>query len=74
MTSILFACNELHDPAYRRVERTVLPTLQHVPKNFLPTLAEVLKGPFDDRGALYRLGLFQQLAREVLSMAEVESQ
>ena len=70
LTGILFALNEVYDPADRRTERIILPTLVHVPKNFTSRLTEVLEGPFDDIGALYRAQLFKQLANEVLQMAE----
>lgn len=70
LTGILFALNEVYDPADRRTERIILPTLVHVPKSFTSRLTEVLEGPFDDMGALYRAWLFKQLANEVLQLAE----
>jgi predicted nucleotidyltransferase/transposase-like protein len=36
----------------------------------LTRFTEVLEGPFDERGMLYRARLFQQLAAEVLNLAE----
>jgi len=72
LTGILFALNEVYDPADRRTERIILPTLVHVPKNFTSRLTEVLEGPFDDMGALYRAWLFKQLANEVLQLAEAQ--
>ncbi|MFN8454228.1 MAG: nucleotidyltransferase domain-containing protein [Anaerolineae bacterium] len=72
MTSILFALNEIYDPADRRAECTILPTLTYVPQNFIPIFTEVMQGPFDDAGALYRATLFESLAIEVLKMAEAQ--
>ncbi len=72
LTSILFALNDLYDPADRRAEQTILPTLARVPQDFLPRLAAILEGPFDAQGALHRARLFQHLAAEALKMAEAE--
>jgi len=71
MTGILYALNEIYDPADRRAERTVLPTLHQVPRDFISQLIEILEGPFDDSGARYRAQLFGRLVGEVLEMAEV---
>ena len=67
---ILFAVNEVYDPADRRTERVVLPTLPTLPEQFLPRLTQVLQGPFDVEGARYRAQLFAELAREVLQQAK----
>lgn len=72
LARILFALNEIYDPADRREERTILPTLTYVPQDFIPTLTEVLEGPFDEIGALRRARMFEQLAVEVLRMAEAQ--
>jgi len=72
LISVLFAVNEVYEPGDRRAERTILPTLERGPRDFLTRFREVVEGPFDDAGALYRARLFQQLAAEVLGMAEVE--
>ncbi len=72
LARILFALNEIYDPADRREERTILPTLIYVPQDFIPTLTEVLEGPFDEVGALHRAHMFERLAVEVLKMAEAE--
>ena len=70
LTSILFALNEIYDPADRRECRTILPILDHTPRDFLRRLDHILQGPFDDSGAALRAGLFRELATEVLMMAE----
>jgi hypothetical protein len=70
LVGILFALNETYDPADRRTERVILPTLPRVPADFLPTLTDVLEGPFNDAGALCRGRLFERLASEVLRMAQ----
>jgi hypothetical protein len=64
--------NEVYELGDRRAERTILLTLEKAPRGFLPILIEVLEGPFDEAGALYRVRLFQQMVMEVLNMAEVE--
>lgn len=71
LVSVLFAVNEVYEPGDRRAERNILPTLERVPRDFLTRCTEVLEGPFDDAGALSRARLFQQLAAEVLDMAEM---
>jgi hypothetical protein len=72
LTSILFAVNETYDPADRRAEQTILPTLPYVPQDFISTLTKVLEGPFDKVGALQRAQAFEGLALEVLRTAEAE--
>jgi hypothetical protein len=72
LIEILLALNEVYDPADRRTERVVLPTLPHVPGAFLPRLTQVLQGPFDVAGARYRAQLFAELAREVLQQANAQ--
>ena len=71
LISILFALNEVYDPADRRMEQTVLPALTCVPRDFINRFACVLEGPFDRPGALQRARLFEQLAAEILDMAEI---
>jgi len=72
LISILFALNEVYEPEDRRVANNNLLILNKVPNAFLKRLTEVLEGPFDDKGALYRAQLFQHLTTEVLKMAEIE--
>jgi hypothetical protein len=72
LIEILLALNEVYDPADRRTERVVLPTLPRVPEAFLPRLTQVLQGPFDVDGARYRAQLFAELAREVLQQARAQ--
>ena len=52
------------------MERTVLPTLTRVPKDFTAMLTNVLEGPFDDLGAIDRAKWCKQMANEVLAMAD----
>jgi predicted nucleotidyltransferase len=70
LRSILLALNEVYDPADKRTEQAILPTLQKVPHDLIPRLTNVLVGPFDTRGRIERARLFQQLATETLAMAE----
>lgn len=70
LIQILFALNEVYDPADRRTERVVLPALPTLPEQFLPRLTQVLQGPFDVEGARYRAQLFAELAWEVLQQAQ----
>jgi hypothetical protein len=72
LIQILFAVNEVYDPADRRTERGVLPTLPALPEQFLPRLTQVLQGPFDVEGARYRAQLFAELAQEVLQQAKAQ--
>jgi hypothetical protein len=70
LIEILLAVNEVYDPADRRTERLVLPTLPRVPEEFLARFTQVLQGPFDVEGARYRAQLFSELSREVLQQAK----
>ena len=70
LVSVLFAVNEIYEPGDRSAERNVLPTLEKVPGDFPILFTEVLEGPFDERGMLYRAHLFKKLADEVFGMAE----
>jgi transposase-like protein len=70
LVSVLFAVNEVYELGDRRAEQNFFPTLERVPRDFLTRFTEVLEGPFEDAGALYRARLFQRLAAEVLSIAE----
>jgi hypothetical protein len=72
LVSVLFAVNEVYELGDRRVEINILTTLENVPRDFSDRFTEVLEGPFDDAGALYRVRLVQQLAVEVLNMTEAE--
>ena len=69
---VLYALNDMYDAADRREEITILPTLRYVPRDFIPRLTYVLEGPFDASGTLERAKLFEQLATEVLKMAEAQ--
>ncbi len=72
LVSVLFAVNEVYEPGDRRAERNIFPALERVPRDFLTRFTEVLEGPFDDAGALYRARVFHQVAMEVLNLAEAE--
>ncbi|HEV2121549.1 MAG TPA: hypothetical protein VGW38_02090, partial [Chloroflexota bacterium] len=74
LISLLYALNDLYDPAERRAERCILPTLRRVPEGFIATLTDVLQGPFDDAGALYRAQRLQGLAWQVLAIAGTSAQ
>ena len=69
LTSILYALNEIYDPADRNAERTVLPGLNLVPRDFAARLKYIMEGPFDETGALERAVKLKNLAGEVLAMA-----
>ena len=70
LTSVLFAVNDTYDPAERWAERTVLPTLARVPRDFSTRFRSILIGPFDDVGALDRAKAFEELAAEVLELVQ----
>ena len=72
LESILFALNDMYDPASRWDEKTILPTLISVPEDFLARYNYVLEGPFDDAGARARAQAFAALASEILRMVESE--
>lgn len=62
----------MYDPADRWQEKTILPTLTYVPTDFHARFNYVLEGPFDEEGALERVRAFENLAAEILQMAEAE--
>ncbi len=70
--SLIYALNEVYDPTDRRAERTVIPTLSHVPRDFVPRLKLVLEGPFDDYNAVECARRFEELAADIVVMAETE--
>ena len=71
LTGILLALNEVYDPADRRAEKTILPTLKYVPKDFMNRFTRILEGPFDDAGAFERVNLFEELTAEAFKLAGV---
>ena len=73
LDSIVFALNDMYDPADRWQEKTVLPSLSNVPTDFMVRYKHVLEGPFDEDGAIERVREFERLAKEVLELAEAES-
>lgn len=72
MASILYALNDMYDPADKRAERTIMPALDELPRDFVARFKYVMEGPFDDGGAAKRSRAFSELAVEVLAMAEAE--
>jgi hypothetical protein len=70
MRSILFTLNDTYDPADRRMDRTVVPHLPRLPKDYAKRLEYVLVGPFDRLGTMERSRLFKQLADEVIKMVD----
>ena len=70
--SLIFALNETYDPTDRRAEKTVIPTLSNVPREFVPRLRLVLEGPFDDLNAVECARHFEELAADIISMAEAQ--
>lgn len=70
LTSLLFAVNEIYDPADRQGEQLYLPILTKVPQDFLARLTTILQGPFDPEGAVSRAQAFARLAQETFVLAE----
>ncbi len=70
LTSILFALNDVYDPADRRMDTEIVPFLPYLPEDYAATITEVLEGPFDRQGAVHRAQLFEHLAADVLEKAE----
>lgn len=68
LVSILYALNDVYDPAERRSQLVILPTLSRIPYNFIQRFTEILEGPFHPEGALQRAHRFRQLTNEVLQM------
>ena len=69
MEGILYALNEMYDPADKRAEPTILPTLANVPPDFLARYTYVVEGPFDQAGALEWARAFENLTADVLRLA-----
>jgi hypothetical protein len=67
--SILYAINEVYDPADRRAEYTIWPHLDIAPKKFCMRLGNIMEGPFDRATAIVKAREFKQLAKEVLELA-----
>jgi hypothetical protein len=44
----------------------------NVPRDFIARYRRVLEGPFDERGAIERAREFEELANDVLDLAEAE--
>lgn len=69
MCGILYAINEQYDPADRRAEETILPTLRKLPTDFRVRWVDVLTGPFDSTGMVERARVFETITNEVLDLA-----
>lgn len=70
LVSILLAINEQYDSAERRFEQAVLPRLVTKPEGLDRRLQDILVGPFDKQGSLYRAQRFKKLADETLELAQ----
>lgn len=66
LIGVLYALNEIYDPADKHAERTIWPYFSHAPANFSARLADILRGPFDDKTAVKKAELFEALSREVV--------
>ena len=71
LISILYAHNEVYDPADRRAEQTVWPLLVNVPIDFVARLNAILAGPFDGGGMEQRAHDFRRLAQEVIMQTHI---
>ncbi len=69
LISILYALNEVFDPADRRAEQTVWPELRNVPSNFMVRLNSVLEGPFNTSTRIEQAHEFSLLTDETLEIA-----
>ncbi|MBI4305738.1 MAG: DUF4037 domain-containing protein [Chloroflexi bacterium] len=69
MHSIMFAINEVYDPADRRADTDVIPTLTRVPSDFLVRYRYVLGGPFAGADGVQRAVEWRRLADEVRALA-----
>lgn len=66
LIGVLYALNEMYDPADRRAEGTIWPYFRRAPTNFSARLADILRGPFDDETAVKKAKLFEALSLEVV--------
>jgi predicted nucleotidyltransferase len=69
LISILYALNELYDPADRRAAQTVWPVLTIAPANFVARLTVVLKGPFDQAGMKEQSQRYSSLVSDVMDLS-----
>lgn len=67
LISILYALNDLYDPADRRAAQTVWPVLTIAPANFVARLTVVLEGPFDQAGMKEQSQRYASLVAEVMA-------
>jgi len=65
LISILYALNELYDPADRRAPQNVWLFLKIAPLNFVPRLTAILEGPFDTEGMKRQAQCYAELVNEV---------
>jgi len=65
LISILYALNELYDPADRRAAQNVWPLLKIAPLNFVPHLKAILEGPFDAEGMKVQARRYTELVDEL---------
>lgn len=69
LISILYALNNVYDPADRRAAQTVWPLLHSTPKDFVPRLNAILEGPFDPERMKLCAQQYSDLAQEVITLA-----
>jgi predicted nucleotidyltransferase len=68
LLSVLYALNEIYDPADRRAALTVWPFLNNAPANFVPRLTAILEGPFDPEGMKQQATRYLKLVEEVMGI------
>jgi hypothetical protein len=69
LTSLLFALNDVYDPADRRMHTIVVPFLPYLPASYVATMNDILEGPFDRDGARHRAKLLDRLATDAVRQA-----
>jgi predicted nucleotidyltransferase len=73
LISILYALNDVYDPADRRAAQTVWPLLDNAPVDFVSRLTAVLEGPFDPEGMKQCAQRYSELVQEVMGILSTET-
>jgi predicted nucleotidyltransferase len=73
LISILYALNDVYDPADRRAAQTVWPLLYNAPVDFVSRLTAILEGPFDSEGMKRCAQQYSDLVQEVMGAVSMES-